>query len=273
MKQQPMARPVDDEPGPVPPEPIEPDEIKGPIGAYYRKLGGASWGHPLSYGRTFSGGEYVSFALPGQRRFFMAIFWSPRTGAHVLKEAIFTPWLRGGDKIVGHPTSDHLKTHDGGGAWQTFERGNYVWHPTTGAHEVHGDILTRYGQLGGSAWGYPTTDETGTPDKRGRFNHFRNVANGGELSIYWTPETGAHELFGYIRRAWMSYKGEGSLGYPTSGEMATHDGVGRWQTFEGGIYVWHPDTGAHEVHGDILTRYGQLGGSAWGYPITDEGDA
>ncbi|MGH8480755.1 MAG: LGFP repeat-containing protein, partial [Gammaproteobacteria bacterium] len=144
----------------------------------------------------------------------------------------------------------------------------------TGAHEVHGDILTRYGQLGGSAWGYPTTDETGTPDKRGRFNHFRNVANGGELSIYWTPETGAREVFGLIRNGWSKLGWERSpLGYPTSGEMATHDGVGRWQTFEGGIYVWHPDTGAHEVHGDILTRYGQLGGSAWGYPITDEGDA
>ena len=40
---------------------------------------------------------------------------------------------------------------------------------------------------------YPVTDETGTPDGVGRFNHFE----GG--SIYWTPGTGAKEVHGAIR--------------------------------------------------------------------------
>jgi uncharacterized protein with LGFP repeats len=50
--------------------------------------------------------------------------------------------------------------------------------------------------------GYPVTDETGTPDGIGRFNHFSNAA-----SIYWTPSTGAWSIHGAIRDKWASLAG------------------------------------------------------------------
>src|SRR5919199_153072 len=66
---------------------------------------------------------------------------------------------------------------------------------------------------GGTRGMAPLTDETGTPDGVGRFNHFA----GG--SIYWTPETGAHEVHGAIRDKWANMGWERSeLGYPTSDE-------------------------------------------------------
>ena len=61
--------------------------------------------------------------------------------------------------------------------------------------------------------GFPVTDELGTPDGRGRFNHFE----GG--SIYWTPQTHAHEVHGAIRDKWASMGWERSrLGYPIGDE-------------------------------------------------------
>src|SRR5207302_340115 len=84
----------------------------------------------------------------------------------------------------------------------------------TGSHQVCGAILAKYQSLGGPAGflGYPTTDETGTPDGIGRFNHF---ANGG--SIYWTPNIGAWSIHGAIRAKWASLGWERScLGYPVS---------------------------------------------------------
>ncbi len=172
--------------------------------------------------------------------------------------------------LLGQPTSNEMATHDGVGRWQTFDGGQIVWHPDTGAFEVHGDILTRYGQLGGSAWAYPTSDELDVGDGRGRFNRFRNVPGGYDMNIYWTQETGAHEVFGQIFQAYGSLGWQGSfLGYPTTSEMGLPDG-GQWQRFEYGDFIWHSDTGAHEVHGAIKDLYHQLGGSAWGYPTTDE---
>ena len=78
------------------------------------------------------------------------------------------------------------------GLYKEYNGGNIYWHPFVGAFEVHGDILQKYKLLGAEAGflGYPTTDELITPDGFGRFNHFQNG------SIYWTPDTGAHEVHG-----------------------------------------------------------------------------
>src|SRR5436853_722022 len=48
--------------------------------------------------------------------------------------------------------------------------------PGTGGHQVCGAIRAKYVALGGPGGflGYPTTDETPTPDGVGRFNHFAN---------------------------------------------------------------------------------------------------
>lgn len=249
-------------------------ELFPPIEKRWKALGGTSWGIPANSGHTRPDNTIVvDFKTHPAAVTTKTICYKAGIGAYVLVGAIRTAWQQFRGDNPGAPTADAKPTHDGVGRYQVFEHCVYVWHPNTGAHEVQAAIRQRYTQLGGSAWGYPITDET-APDKRGRFNHFKDVATGAEKSIYWTPQTGAHEVFGAIRQAWAALKWEtGVLGYPTSGEIATHDGVGRFQTFERGILVWHPTTGAFEVHGAILERYYQLGGTRWGYPITNEGAA
>lgn len=119
--------------------------------------------------------------------------------------------------LLGELTSNELPTHDEVGRYQSFAGGIIVWHPDTGAFELHGDILTRYRELGGPAWGYPVSDELGASDGRGRFNRFRNVPGGYGMNIYWTQDTGAHEISGQIWQRYSFLGWEGSaLGYPTA---------------------------------------------------------
>ena len=130
---------------------------------------------------------------------------------------------------------------DGIGHYRHFRGGSIYWSHATGAHEVHGRIRDRWAALGWerSFLGYPMTDETMTPDRVGRYNHLQ----GG--SVYWTPATGAHEVHGDIRGKWASPGWERSfLGYPTSDELATEDGTGRYSEFQHGSIYWSLATGA-----------------------------
>ena len=90
--------------------------------------------------------------------------------------------------------------------------------------------------------GYPLTDELPTPDGVGRFNHFQ----GG--SIYWTPQTGVHEVHGDIRELWKNLGWElGCLGYPISNEEDSSGGWARQSRFEHGIIKWSPSQGAQAL--------------------------
>jgi hypothetical protein len=62
------------------------------------------------------------------------------------------------------------------------------------------------------------------------------------------------------------------VGGPTTGELTTPDGVGRYNVFENGSIYWSPSTGAHEVHGRIRDKWRDLGweGGTLGYPTSDE---
>jgi len=135
--------------------------------------------------------------------------------------------------------SQEMETHNRKGRTRDFAGGTIMWSPQTGAHEVHGAIRVKWAQLHGEEGflGFPTTDETGTPDGRGRFNHFQ----GG--SIYWTPQTGAHEVHGAIRDKWAAMGWERShLGYPVSDERGS--GNSRFSDFQGGRITWTPQGGA-----------------------------
>jgi uncharacterized protein with LGFP repeats len=138
---------------------------------------------------------------------------------------------------------------------------------------VQGAILTRYNQLGGAGGtlGTCTTNELPTPDGVGRFNHFRKGTTLG--SIYWTPATGANEVHGIIRAKWEQLGWEqGVLGYPTTDELPTPDGVGRFNHFQRGSIYWTQATGAHAVYGAIHQTWKELGWEqgVLGYPVTDE---
>jgi hypothetical protein len=208
------------------------------------------------------------------------ICWSPATGAHEVHGGIYLQYAAAGGAggFLGFPRTDEQGTSDGVGRFNDFagaSGSSIYWSPATGAHEVHGGIRASWLSAGGAVGflGYPTTNEQGTSDGVGRFNDF---AGSSGSSIYWTPSTGAHEVHGGIRASWLSAGGaQGFLGYPTTDELGTGDGVGRFNDFSGSsgssIY-WAPSSGGHEVHGGIRAKWLQLGGALgfMGYPTTDE---
>lgn len=162
--------------------------------------------------------------------------------------------LRDGGLDLGGPLSPETAIPDRRGSFTHFERGFIYWTPETGAHEVHGAILNHWIEfgLGSGHLGYPVTDETGTPDGMGRFNHFE----GG--SIYWTPETGAHEVHAGIRNQWQKLGWERSfLGYPLTDETSTPDGGGRFNHFQGGTIYWNQQTNKAYVLKLIMPLPGQ----------------
>ncbi|WP_448614218.1 PQQ-dependent sugar dehydrogenase [Modestobacter sp. URMC 112] len=114
--------------------------------------------------------------------------------------------------------------------------------------------------------GEPTGPEVGDAALRYREH------TGGRL--YWTPDSGVHEVHGLVLAGYLAAGGSALLGAPVIDEAATPDGVGRHSDFERGVVYWTPDTGAHEVHGLVLARWQELGREAsyLGYPTSDEYD-
>ena len=147
--------------------------------------------------------------------------------------------LGGPSGFLGAPTGPESSTPDGVGRFQHYQFGSIYWTPQTDAHEVHGAIHAKWSTLGWENFGYPSTDETGTPDGVGRFNHFHNIQNSGDSSIYWTPQTDAHEVHGAIRDEWAGLGWERSwLGYPTTDEFQTADLTWESSQFQHGSLIW-----------------------------------
>jgi outer membrane protein assembly factor BamB len=246
-----------------------------PITDYYNKLGGARG----SYLSDPVSGEYAT-ANGGKAQDFRGgtIYWSAATGAHAVIGGILAKYqaLGGPAGGLGYPITDETATPDGVGRFNHFSRADgasIYWSPNTGAHAIQGAIRTKWSSMGWETGpqGYPTTDETATPDGVGRFNHFSR-ADG--ASIYWSPNTGAHAIQGAIRDRWAALGWEtGPLGYPSTDELTTPDGVGRYNHFSKAASVyWSASTGAHGIYGLIRDRWASLGWerSALGYPTSDE---
>jgi hypothetical protein len=146
----------------------------------------------------------------------------------------------GGRATFGAPVTEQAVVFDGVGLTQRFERGNISYHPAWGAYSVKGAIWARWVSMGGEFYGYPTTDESPTPDGIGRYNHFR-VPDREDKSIYWTARTGAHAVFGLFRSTWSSLGWERSyLGYPTTSEFHPVDQFSffRRQNYDGGWMLY-----------------------------------
>ncbi len=179
-------------------------------------------------------------------------------GSFTVFGAIEQKWLQFGgfNGSLGAPVSNEQPTFDGAGRAQSFQRGVVSWHPKTGPQVVWGAIGARWIEIGREQFGYPITDELTCPDQVGKFNHFRALQNGGsDCSIYWSPASGAHEVYGAIREKWASMGWErSSIGYPIEAE---HDqiGGGRTQRFQNGVITWTGADGAaeHEVAGNSAT--------------------
>lgn len=91
-------------------------------------------------------------------------------------------------------------------------------------------------------------------------------------TAYWSPDTGAHALFGRIAGRYAELGGpSGWLGFPTTGELRTPDGVGRYVHFENGSIYWTHGTGAYAIPRDMVAHWGTQGWETGtlGYPVAE----
>ncbi len=148
--------------------------------------------------------------------------------------AVYYGQLGGASSYLGAPVGDEYAVT--GGSAQNYQYGMIYYSPATGAHAVHGAILSRYLALGGPAGlGFPTTDESPAANG-GRYNNFEYGA------ITWSPTAGAHETHGAIRARWAALGYEsGPLGFPTSDEYPVPGGTA--QNYEHGTLTWNQATG------------------------------
>lgn len=177
----------------------------------------------------------------------------------------------GGVKHFGNATTPESVAANNGRFQHFRNNASIYWHANVDrgiAHAVEGRIRDKWSSLGWerSLLGYPITDEITTPDKVGRFNHFQ----GG--SIYWSPNTDAHQIGGAIKDKWAAQGWEaGKLGYPQTDETPTPDKLGRFNRFDNGFIYWTATTGARIIEKDIFDIWGANGWEKGklGYPTSD----
>jgi len=172
---------------------------------------------------------------------------------------------------LGYLVSDEVDTARREGRKSLFSRGGIYWSPRTGAVPVAGPIYLEYESLG-------EPEEIGLPVVPAR-----NVSGGREQEFQRarmfakTGSDGAFEVHGEILQRFLATGGLRTWGFPVSNELdVRREGrsIGRSGRFEFCTFYWSPDTGAHEVHGDIETKYEELGGppGSLGFPTSDESD-
>jgi L,D-peptidoglycan transpeptidase YkuD (ErfK/YbiS/YcfS/YnhG family) len=196
---------------------------------------------------------------------------SPAGGTRDVVGPILTHYqaLGGPKGVLGGPLTGQLTTPTTAGRYTVFAGGSIYWSQATGAWSVRGAVRDTWGATGWESGplGFPTSDEAGTPNGAGRYSLFQHGA------VYWSPSTGAHELVGPI---WAEYGAVGwensGLGFPTTGQLSTPDGAGRYTHFQGGSVYWSKAGGAHRIGGAIRDRWAGLGWetSSLGYPTSEE---
>jgi uncharacterized protein with LGFP repeats len=236
--------------------------VRGNILAKWRQWGAESGalGYPTGDDAAAPNGGYLTTFRGG------TVYWSPATGAKVVRGAILERYVAaGGPAALGYPSTDDVAAANGG-ARVELQGGAIYWSSTTGAHVVRGDILARWRQWGAEsgALGYPTGDETAGPDG-GYLTTFR----GG--TVYWSPGTGAAVVRGAILERYEAAGGPAELGYPTADDGPAPGDGGAKVALEGGAVYWSPATGAHVVVGEAADHYVELGETtSWlGYPTSD----
>ena len=206
------------------------------IEEFFTAVGGVEFGAGDGFYRLYQNG---------------AIYWKPQLGAFWVHGAIYFKYkeLGGEAGFLGYPVTDETAAPDSIGRFNHFERGSIYWSPTTGAHEIHGAIRDKWASLGWEAFvsGYPTSDETDTPDGVGRCSRFERGV------IYWTPDNGAWEVHGAILDKWLALGGIASyLGYPTSDEGPWNDTAGRVSRFQRGKIAWTSPRGPFDLPDTIV---------------------
>jgi uncharacterized protein with LGFP repeats len=218
------------------------------------------------------------------------IFWTPDTGAHVVRGAINAAWdkLGGSAAALGVPTAD--ETFNGDDVSQTFSGGQVTWNRKTKAFtttppeladqlvglDIPGDATTAIAAARRAAGG--PLGPLGAPDGGqyaiGSDGAGQNYAGG---KIFYSPATGANVLTGQVLAKYESVGGpQGDLGFPTSNEndggLAPMSKIASFAAADQPVIYWTPDFGAVIVRGAMNAAWAKLGGATGqlGAPTADQ---
>lgn len=218
------------------------------------------------------------------------IFWTPDTGAHVVRGAINAAWdkLGGSAGIVGVPTEDEV--YSGDDVSQAFSGGQITWDRKTKAFtttppeladqlaglDVPGDVTTAIAAARRAAGGPlgPLGAADGGQYAIGTDGAGQNFAGG---KIFYSPATGANVLTGQVLSKYESVGGpQGDLGFPTSNEndggIAPTSQIATFAAADQPAIFWTPDFGAIIVRGAMNAAWAKLGGATGelGAPTADQ---
>jgi uncharacterized protein with LGFP repeats/GH25 family lysozyme M1 (1,4-beta-N-acetylmuramidase) len=176
-----------------------------------------------------------------------ALIWSPTSGAFPSPYGnIRTAWGGSGyeNGPIGYPTSPVICGLRDSGCFQTYQRGEILYSPATGAQiSSPGGIRTLYRATGAEngILAYATGPETCGLINGGCYQNFQGGA------IIWSPATGAQvSPNGPIRTLWAANGYEtGRLGYPSGPQACTPAADKCTQTFQNGRIAWTPARGAY----------------------------
>lgn len=174
-------------------------------------------------------GLFVVFFLIG----FFALTAQPQNDVNAYTGKALEPMHKSG---IGNCLERKIFPIKDGAKFVRFQNGNVYWHPKHGFKAVYGPIMGKWGEIKWETgdFGFATTDCAPTPTKTGAFCHFERG------SIYWSPNTGAHLIYGDIKNKWASMGWENSpLGFPTTDELASDKSEwARMTKFENGTIYW-----------------------------------
>ena len=218
------------------------------------------------------------------------IFFTPDTGAHVVRGAINAAWdkLGGSAGVLGVPTEDEV--YRGDVVSQVFTGGQVSWDRKTKAFTstppelagqlaglaVPGDVTTAINASRRAAGGPmgPLGAEEGAQYSIGADGVGQNFAGG---KIFYSPDTGANVVTGQILAKYESVGGpQGDLGFPTSSEgdggLSPASSIVTFSAPDKPVIFWTPDFGAVIVRGAMNAAWAKLGGATGelGAPTADQ---
>jgi len=218
------------------------------------------------------------------------IFWTPATGARVVRGPINVAWdkLGGSAGVLGVPAEDEV--YRGAVVSQKFTGGQLSYDAqkkafTTDPPDLAGQLadvtipddpasaINAARRAAGGALG-PLGAAQGAPYAIGPNGTGQNFAGG---KIFYTPSTGAAVVTGPVLAKYESVGGpQGDLGFPTSSEadggLAPASRTIGFAAEDKPVIFWTPDYGAAIVRGAMNAAWQKLGGAkgALGAPMSDQ---
>ena len=265
--------------------------MRGAILDKYESLGGpadSDLGFPtMDDGPGRAAGSFnVTFSASDKP----VIFWTPDTGARVVRGPINAAWdkLGGSSGTLGVPADD--ETYRGDLITQKFTGGEITYNtrdkkfttvpPDLAGQltdlEVPGDPTSAINAARRAAGGPlgPLGAAEGPPYPIGKDGLGQNFAGG---KIFYSPATGAGVVTGQVLAKYESLGGpEGDLGLPVSSEtdggLTTASRISRFAAEDKPVIFWTPDHGAVLVRGAMSAAWDKLDGAegTLGAPMADQ---